>query len=256
MTEPTDETLRSWLLGQIPLQEAEALEQRLLEDEDFGQRLRAVENDLLDDFARERLHGEERARAAAYFAATPADRARLRIARALAVVAGAATASRDRHPQRGTAPGPAHRMHGARGRRVLAAGLFASACAIAIAVVGIRLRTPEEAAVPAVTITLMDNQQRGAQTARLLVPRTAANLRLQAEVGAAPPDARYTLRIEDADVAVFTAKDLVPRVTGPYRFVEVTLPSAVLATGVHRVRVASQGAPETVSSWMLTTRAE
>ena len=64
--------------------------QRLLEDEDFSQRLRAVENDLLDDFARERLQGEARARAAVYFAATPADRARLRIARALAVVAGAA----------------------------------------------------------------------------------------------------------------------------------------------------------------------
>jgi hypothetical protein len=147
-------------------------------------------------------------------------------------------------------------VHGARGRRVLAVGVFASACAIAIAVVGIRLRTPEEAAAPAMTITLMDNQQRGAQTARLLVPRTAANLRLQAEVGAAPADAHYTLRIEDADVAIFTAKDLVPRVTGPYRFVEVTLPSAVLATGLHRVRVVSQGAPETASSWTLTTRAE
>lgn len=256
MTEPTDETLRSWLLGRIPLPEAEQLEQRLLEDEDFGQRLRAVENDLLDDFARERLQGEERARAAQYFAATPADRARLRIARVLAVVAGAAPASRERHPPRRSAADPGQRVHGARGRRVLAVGVFASVCAIAIAVVGIRMRTPEEAAAPAMTITLMDNQQRGAQTARLLVPRTAANLRLQAEVGAASPDAHYTLRIEDADVAIFTAKDLVPRVTGPYRFVEVTLPSVILATGLHRVRVVSQGTPETESSWTLTTRAE
>ena len=255
MTEPTDETLRSWLLGRIPLQQAEQLEQRLLEDEDFGQRLRAVENDLLDDFARERLQGEERERAAQYFAATPADRARLRIARALAAIAGAAPASRATHPHRRDAT-PGHRVHGARGRRVFAVGVFASACAIAIAVVGIRLRTPEQAAVPAMTITLMDSQQRGAQTARLLVPRTAANLRLQAEVGASAPDAHYTLRIEDADAAIFTAKDLVPRVTGPYQFVEVTLPSALLATGLHRVRVVSQGAPETESSWTLTTRAE
>ena len=54
MTEPTDEILRQWLLGRLPGNDAAALEERLVEDEDFSLRLRDVENDLLDDFARRR----------------------------------------------------------------------------------------------------------------------------------------------------------------------------------------------------------
>ncbi len=102
MTEPTDDTLRDWLLGTLAPAEAEALEQRLIEDEAFAARLRAVENDVLDDLARGALAGDERVRAAAYFAATPQDRVRLRIARALAAVgaeANAATSPRGRGPK-------------------------------------------------------------------------------------------------------------------------------------------------------------
>ena len=56
MTEPTDDTLRDWLLGTLAPAEAEALEQRLIEDEAFAARLRAVENDRARRARRRRTH--------------------------------------------------------------------------------------------------------------------------------------------------------------------------------------------------------
>ena len=156
MSEPNEDMLRHWLLGQLPAGEAEGLERRLVEDEDFSLRLRDIENDLLDDFARERLSGDERAQAAAYFSAAPADRARLRIARALASVAGAD--SRARHPSRHGAVGDSRASHrGRRGR--WAAAAIASACAVVIAVVGLRRHADVAPDAEALTITLMANHQ-------------------------------------------------------------------------------------------------
>jgi hypothetical protein len=247
MTEPTDDTLRDWLLGKLAPTEAEPLEQRLIEDEDFAARLRAVENDLLDDLARGALAGDERARAAAYFAATPADRVRLRIARALAAVgaeASAATSPRGRDRTREAA-----RAH-ARPRRRWSAAALALAGIAAIAVIGLRLY-PNAPVPVAFTITLTDGQQRGASSIEIAVPAAARELRLQAEVDG-DAGAHYLLSIDDT----FAASGLPVRTTGAYRFVETEVPAAALAPGAHRVRaIAESGAPSE-SSWTLTTRNE
>jgi hypothetical protein len=248
MTEPTDDTLRDWLLGTLAPAEAEALEQRLIEDEAFAARLRAVENDVLDDLARAALAGDERARAAAYFAATPQDRARLRIARALAAVgaeANAAISLRRRGPMREGA-----RAHATRPRRRWSAAALALAGIAAIAVIGLRLYP--SAPVPlAFTITLTDGQQRGASSIEIAVPAGARELRVQAEVDG-DAGAHYLLSIDDT----FAASGLPVRTTGAYRFVETEVPAAALAPGAHRVRaVAESGAPNE-SSWTLTTRNE
>jgi hypothetical protein len=248
MTEPTDDTLRDWLLGTLAPAKAEALEQRLIEDEAFAARLRAVENDVLDDLARGALAGDECIRAAAYFAATPADRARLRIARALAAIgaeANAATSPRVRHEMRdGT------RAHATRPRRRWSAAALALAGIAAIAVIGLRLYP--NATVPlAFTITLTDGQQRGASSIEITVPAAARELRVQAEVDG-DASAHYLLSIDDT----FAASGLPVRTTGAYRFVETEVPAAALAPGAHRIRaVAESGAPSE-SSWTLTTRNE
>ncbi|HEY6986139.1 MAG TPA: hypothetical protein VH375_08655 [Rhodanobacteraceae bacterium] len=251
MTEPTDETLRQWLLGRLPARDAEALEERLLTDEEFGVRLRAAEDDLLDDFVRERLHDGERARAAAYFAATPADRARLRIARALASVAGV---DRSHHPRRSGAITQTHESHVRQhSRRRLAA--LASVCAILIAVVGVRFWFVAQ--TPALTITLSGDQQRGAEALPIAIPRANQRVRIQAEVdGASSPAERYSLRIDAAGAVVFAADDLVAENAGAYRFVEVTLPARALAPGEHRVHVVARSAPNAESSWLLSIRDE
>jgi len=261
MNEPTDETLRSWLLRRLPAQEAEPLEQRLLQDDAFGERLREAETDLLDDLARGRLGDDERAQAAEYVAATPQARARLRFAAALARVRGQSPPMRfadgDRHAAR---RGPADRCVRwlPRGRPAIAAGLFASVCAIAIAVVGLHWRSgvaPGSAAIET-TVTLMADRQRGAQAEQVRIPPDAVTIRLQVEVDAADAQARYTLSIDDARPDPFTARGLVARQAGPYRFVEVAVDTKALADGPHRVRVAVEGAQTPPALWSIETRRE
>jgi YD repeat-containing protein len=262
MNEPTDETLRRWLLRRLPAQEAETLEQRLLQDDAFGERLRDAETDLLDDLARGRLGDDERAQAAEYFAATPQDRARLRFAAALARVRGQGSAARrsadgDRHAARYDAFDRRVRW-ALRGRPALAAGLFASVCAIAIAVVGLHWRSgvaPGPAAIET-TVTLMADRQRGAQAERVRIPADAVTIRLQIEVDAADAQARYTLSIDDARPDPFTVRGLVARQAGPYRFVEVGVDATTLADGPHSVRVILEGAPTPPALWSIETRRE
>jgi hypothetical protein len=244
MTEPTDDTLRDWLLGELAPAQAEALEQRLIEDEDFAAHLRAVENDLLDDLARGVLAGDERARATAYFAATPEDRVRLRIARALAAV-GAAHAPRGR----GHASSDAARVHALRPRRRWTAAALALAGVAAVALIGVRLNPNFGTTPVAFTITLTDGQQRGASSIEIAVPAAASELRLQAEVDGGDAGTHYTLAIDDA----FAARGLAVRTTGPYRFVEASVPAAALAPGAHHVRVVAESGASGESSWTLTT---
>ena len=250
MTEPTDDTLRGWLLGKLAPGEAEALEQRLIEDEEFAARLRAVENDLLDDLAQGALAGDERARAAAYFAATPKDRARLRIARALAAV-GAEAHAANAPRGRGHAGTDASRPHAMRPRRRWSGAALALASVAAAALIGVRLYPSLVSGPAAFTITLTDGQQRGAASIEIAVPAGAQELRVQAEVDG-DAGAHYLLAIDDT----FAASGLPERKAGAYRFVETMVPAAALAPGAHRVRaVAESGAPSE-SSWTLTTRNE
>jgi HEAT repeat protein len=251
MIEPSDATLRRWLLQQLPTEDAAPLEQRLLEDADFSERLHAAETDLLDDFARGHLDETERAAAAHLLTATPRDRIRLRIAFALARLTGHAPAAlRLRH---GSASAT-HRHVGSplRRRRAAAASLFA-ACALIAVVVGLNLRQGGTPAGKESTITLLANQQRGMTSAAIAIPRATATIRLQAEVDGADTQQRYTLDIEQGGHSLFTAHAIAVRVSGPYRFVEVSVPATALRAGEHRVRVVAEGAVPSESTWLIQT---
>ena len=77
----TDADLRAYLLGQTTEAIAEEIELRALDDEEFFVTVQSVEDDLFDDFARNRMTDDERRLfLAKYGAATD----RLRVARALA----------------------------------------------------------------------------------------------------------------------------------------------------------------------------
>jgi hypothetical protein len=261
MIETTDETLRRWLLHALPANEAEALEQRLLTDEDFGERLRAAETDLLDDYARGDLEPDESAAAAERFAATARDRMRVRIARALARITRRSAARLDtaRHRRRSTSGGADRSQRRARVRRIAAVGVLASACALVIAVIGLNQRitsfTPPRTAAET-TITLLADSQRGANVQRIALPSSAATVRLQAEVDGTDTNARYALSIDDDGRTVFSAAGIGVRETGPYRFVEVVLDARKLTAGSHRVRVVAEGSAQPASTWTLETRTE
>jgi hypothetical protein len=83
-----DELLRSYLLGELPEEEAERLEQRLLAEDDLFELSEAVEADLLAACDRGELTGEERERVLRRLAASPSGRERLALARALNTLAG------------------------------------------------------------------------------------------------------------------------------------------------------------------------
>jgi hypothetical protein len=76
-----DKRLRAYLLGQLPEIEAEQLETRALDEEDFYLVLKSVEDDLFDDFARNSLDGRDRE---AFLAKYGANHEKLVFARALA----------------------------------------------------------------------------------------------------------------------------------------------------------------------------
>ncbi len=262
MIETTDQTLRRWLLHTLPADEAEVLEQRLLNDEDFGERLRAAETDLLDDYARGDLAADDNAAAAERFAATARDRMRVRIARALARITRRSPERLDaaRHRRRSMSGGADLSRRQARVRRLAAVGLLASACALVIAVIGLNQRITTSFTPPRTdadtTITLLADTQRGANVQRIALPTSAATVRLQAEVDGTDPNARYVLSIDDDGRTVFSAAGVAVRETGPYRFVEVVLDARKLAAGSHRVRVVAEGSAQPASTWTLETRSE
>jgi hypothetical protein len=79
----SDTALKQYLLGLLPEGEAEALEDAYLGDPEVWERLRGVEEDLLDDYAARRLAPAERAVIESRYRASSPLRERLVAARAL-----------------------------------------------------------------------------------------------------------------------------------------------------------------------------
>jgi hypothetical protein len=92
----SDAALKRYLLGLLPEDEAEALEDAYLADPEVWERLRGVEEDLLDDYAAGRMAPTERSVIESRYLASSPLRERLVAARALhqAIEAGARPATR------------------------------------------------------------------------------------------------------------------------------------------------------------------
>lgn len=82
-----DELLRSYLLGELPEQDADRLERRLLAEDDLFELAEAVEADLLAAVDRGGLAPEVRERVLRRLASSPQGRERLALARSLNVLA-------------------------------------------------------------------------------------------------------------------------------------------------------------------------
>jgi hypothetical protein len=95
--------IRSYLLGRLPEPEAEALEDEYLARPEVWERVRGVEDDLLDDYAAGRLAPAERAAFETKYLASPPLRERVAAARALRSAAGRHTPARPVAAPRATA---------------------------------------------------------------------------------------------------------------------------------------------------------
>jgi len=148
----------------------------------------------------------------------------------------------------------------ARVRRIAAVGVLASACALVVAVIGLNQRMTTSLNPPRTdaetTITLLADSQRGANARRIELPRSAALVRLQAEVDGSDPKAHYALSIDDDGRTVFSASGIGVRESGAYRFVEVVLDARKLAAGSHRVSVVAEGSTQPASTWILETQSK
>ena len=102
----SDQTLVGYLLGLLPEDQAEQLEEASVADDAVASRLIAIENDLIDDYVRNDLDAGTRVRFECFYLASPYRREKVRLARQLLASVDRRAASRMR-VRRGvrTAPG-------------------------------------------------------------------------------------------------------------------------------------------------------
>lgn len=81
---PPDEVLVRYLLGELPSVEADALDERSVVDPDFFERLDAIENDLVDSYARGELPADVQERVKRRYLTSEARAEKVRFASALA----------------------------------------------------------------------------------------------------------------------------------------------------------------------------
>jgi hypothetical protein len=78
-----DRLLTLYLLGALPAEEAERLDELSIADEEIAARLSALENDLVDAYVRGEVSGEDRERFESVYMASPRRREKVQFARAL-----------------------------------------------------------------------------------------------------------------------------------------------------------------------------
>jgi hypothetical protein len=88
-----DQVIIQYLLGYLPEEETERVEELCFIDEEFAVRLSAVENDLVDAYVRGKLSGEKLERFDSYYLASPKRRKKVKTARAFSVYAENAVAT-------------------------------------------------------------------------------------------------------------------------------------------------------------------
>src|SRR5688572_16095869 len=78
-----EESIRSYLLGALKQTHAEQLEERMLRDDAFVERVQVVEDELVEDFARGALSAGDKAHFEKHFLTTPKRQRKLMLVRAL-----------------------------------------------------------------------------------------------------------------------------------------------------------------------------
>jgi hypothetical protein len=86
---PNDAALLRYLLGALPVDEAEPIEEASVVDEDFAARLNAMERDLVDSYVRGELEGSNLARFQSWYLSSPLRAQKVDAARAILRVADA-----------------------------------------------------------------------------------------------------------------------------------------------------------------------
>jgi anti-sigma factor RsiW len=270
-----DELLRSYLLGELPEDEADRLERRLLAEDALFELSEAIEADLLAEYAQGGLAPAERERVQRRLASSPQGRERLKLARSLSVLAG-------RDPQSSVLPFArrvAAPRHPAFRWMALAAGLFVAAGLSWFAlerpydhqeahespapVIAAVPRAHEVPKPPAPVVTpapervkavfqLALTSLRGAESAeKLRVPAGAGTVELQISVEGMDDLASFHLTVRNRKAQIVQEwKRLEPRNLNGIRALVVDLPAERLPAGRYEIQaqgLAPGGEPEELS---------
>lgn len=267
MSMPTPEQLRDLLLHRLTEEEAQRLEEQLMQDAEVADLLRQEETDLVDDYAQGRLAADDREAFERHLLPDPGIRQRVKIARGLHDFAARHRAAS------GKAMAPAGGNPWRRGP-ILAAAVFV----LCVLAVGLVLRASRQAdgpeavvtqqtpdAVlegdpstlePSASIVLLADVQRGGQTQVVRVRAGAGPVRLQAEATSSDSSLAYRLSITDeSGRSVFAMSDLRPQESGGYVFVEAPIPAGTLGTGSRTVTLEPQRPGVESFTWQLDVQA-
>jgi hypothetical protein len=248
----TDVQLRQFLLRQLPADITASLEEAILLQDGFAERLRDEEFDLLDDYAASRLTAENAAAVERYLLGAAENLDSVRIARAL-----------QRHGEARTPVGTRRRWSR---RRVSSMALLLAACLAAVVLIPTWLMLPKRPSsdaavrdVPTVgpgpgslpglapaaqlpVITLLADISRGANRPSLKLNTGAGAIRLQVEVPEPAQEILYSIHIKDAaGQRLFESNALAVHAAGPYRFVEAVAPLGALGPGDRTVLLTESG---------------
>jgi hypothetical protein len=217
----TNEVAREYLLGRLPEVDSEALENRILEDEQLFLSIRSVEDDLFDDYARGSLSEGDRSA----FLQRYRDAKRVAFARALARRGPHVVAMPRLRWMRWTA---------------------AAAAAALILIAGLVLRSSNPSApapaigAPAarsVTVVIVLGTSRSAGKEKGIdIPRDASTVHLDVRLNPQDRFETYSLELRSRDV-VWSADKLHARTEAGDLIVSADVPANVLAGGPYELGV-------------------
>jgi hypothetical protein len=229
-----DHELRSYLLGRLPEADAQRLEERLLADQETFETLRGVEDDLIDDYARERLDEADRR---SFLERYGAQRGRVGFARAL----------HKRQPRAGVLPFTRRQWFP-----------MALAAALAIAAIGIVRapgRPPEPgpagpgpvaAPAPVSIVLTLGTSRSAAAPAEVTLAKDAAAVGLRVRLDPADRFDRYAMELRSpAGQVVWRGDDLRASGAAGEPELAASVPATALQEGAHElaVRGGARGAP-------------
>ena len=259
--------LRQYLLGELPTDSQQSVEETLLTDDDFYQELLIVEDDLVDEYLAGTLPAGARERFEGHFLLTPARRQKLAFSSAFRkYVADEAEASQpfesDAEAARPVEPdGP--RLTPGRGapsffarRPVLSWALAATLLLAVSTTVWIATRDGRAPAAPAANVFQIrlttGAVRQGGEMTRVAPPADAGVLRLSLELPAAEHRSYQAALKSDDGRVLLTRDDLQAQAAGGDPSVNFDVPAELLTRGDYRVALrgrTAEGAAEDVANY-------
>jgi len=279
---PSVQTIRAYLLGQLPEPEAERLDELSITDDECAERIRAVEHDLVDAYARGELAGVVLEQFRARYLTTPRQRDATRFAEALQSLADNSGRGSSSEARRGPAT-PVRETPRWRELLAIAAAVILATASLWLVLDNRMLRERVTSAELQRDRQLRESEaQRAAATApprtdREPSPLTVATLVLAPQlrsarqlptvaVAAGAGDLAVQLDLEPVDYPAYDASlvasngdrivwrsdRLIARTVGDRKRIELGLPATVLSPQEYLIRVSgvpARGASEIVGEY-------